>query len=119
MRRPAPGWWIIPGAIFGVAVWLGLALSAWALVIDHGPGGGVNTRARLIEQQEAAGEHIEIRGYCASACTMQLHNSCVWPDAVLGFHGPSRRDPPLSTHNAARSSAVMAAITRPRWRSGS
>ena len=30
--------------------------------------------------------YSRIDGVCASACTMLLHNGCVYPDAVLMFH---------------------------------
>lgn len=108
MRGPAPGWWMLPGSLLGIVLWAVLAWAAWGLVIDADPGGGIVERVQRIERQKEAGERVEIRGVCASACTMHLSNACVWPDAVLIFHGPTRRSPPLSEADAARWAAVMA-----------
>lgn len=81
-RNIAPGWWIIPGSLLGVALWA-LAGAAVAHIIWNDPGGGINSYARAVD----AGPPAEIRGYCASACTMWLANGCVHPDATLAFHG--------------------------------
>ena len=99
----APGWWILPGALIGAAILsalLWLALSPIARVIDYDPGGGINTYAAQIAMSEPA----EIRGYCASACTMWLGNGCVHRDARLIFHGPQQVRPDRFDHW----SAVMA-----------
>ncbi len=87
-----PGWWIIPGAILGAALWA-LMLSPLARVIDRDPGGLIGARAALIAAETAAGVTHEIRGTCASACTMHLANGCVLPGARLIFHGPQTGDP--------------------------
>lgn len=89
----APGWWIIPGAVLGLVVWW-LLLSPIAQVIDYDRGGGINTRAVQI----AISGPVEIRGYCASACTMWLSNGCVWPEARLIFHGPQQAAPDRFDH---------------------
>lgn len=59
-----------------------------ANVIDHDAGGFIGERAASIATSAPA----EIRGYCASACTMHLSNGCVYPDARLVFHGPQTGD---------------------------
>lgn len=82
-NRPAPGWWMIPGAVLGLVLYA-LAGMAVAHVIWRDGGGGLVTYARAVE----AGPPAEIRGVCASACTMWLANGCVHPDATLIFHEP-------------------------------
>lgn len=61
-----------------------------AIVITQDLGGSVENRLRSIEQLRLAGTRVEIRGQCASACTMLLGlpNTCVARAARLGFHGP-------------------------------
>lgn len=62
------------------------------LVIGNDRGGGVIERVQRVRDIRAAGTRIEIRGeYCLSACTMYLglENTCVTPETVFGFHGPS------------------------------
>jgi hypothetical protein len=71
-----------------VAPWV---LIAWLLapraeIIISDPGGPIAARAALIAVES---EPAEIRGTCASACTMHLATGCVWPKAVLIFHGPA------------------------------
>lgn len=62
-------------------------------VIAYDKGGLVGERAKEIAALRKSGESVQIRGTCLSACTMYLglENVCVWPDAVLGFHGPSAK----------------------------
>ena len=61
-----------------------------AIVITQDLGGSVESRLRGIEQLRVAGTRVEIRGQCASACTMLLGlpNTCVARSSRLGFHGP-------------------------------
>lgn len=69
-----------------------VATGAAVLVIGDDRGGGVVERVALIERYRRSGTQIEIRGaYCLSACTMYLGlaNTCVAPNTVFGFHGPS------------------------------
>lgn len=81
------------------------------IVIGNDRGGGINTRARIIDQIRAAHARVEIRGdICYSACTMYLGagDVCVSPGTTFGFHGPTRDGHPLSADAAERWSAVMA-----------
>lgn len=59
-------------------------------VIRNDPGGNVESRLRLIAELRTAGTRVEIRGLCASACTLflGLPNTCVARSSRLGFHGP-------------------------------
>lgn len=59
-------------------------------IIRSDGGGSLQERIAQIAQLDADGTRIEIRGQCASACTMYLgmQNTCVYPSAKLGFHGP-------------------------------
>ncbi len=62
------------------------------LVIRNDRGGNIDTRARQISRLRSEGTRVEIRGrYCMSACTMYLglRNTCILPNTVFGFHGPS------------------------------
>jgi hypothetical protein len=85
MRRPDPYGLAFVAVI--LAPWLFLA---WLLAgpraetIWLDQGGLVRERAVQI----ATSGPVEIAGLCASACTMHLRNGCVYPGAVLVFHGP-------------------------------
>lgn len=35
MRGPAPGWWMLPGAVLGVALWVAAGWAVWAVVIEE------------------------------------------------------------------------------------
>jgi hypothetical protein len=65
-----------------------LYLATTQRVIIENDGGGLPAPYinRLIKQ-----EAMEIRGYCASSCTIYLANpnACLHPQAVLLFHAPS------------------------------
>lgn len=65
-----------------------ITLTACTTIIDHDAGGYIAERSAYI----AASPSVEIRGYCASACTMHLANGCVHPTATLVFHGPITTD---------------------------
>lgn len=59
--------------------------------IDDDRGGLLADRVRQIKRLRRSGQAVEIAGECLSACTLYLGlaNACVWPSAVLGFHGPA------------------------------
>ncbi len=69
---------------------IGQPLSA-RTVIDNDPGGPIEQRLQQIKRLRSEGAKVEIRGFCASSCTMLigLPNACVRPGSRLGFHGPS------------------------------
>lgn len=60
------------------------------LVIYRDHGGPVVDRAMDIQRMMSRRQPVQIRGICHSACTMYLAlpDTCVFPTAVLGFHGP-------------------------------
>ena len=60
------------------------------LVVKDDPGGNISEMLSRVDQLRALGTRVEIRGFCASACTMLLGlpNACVAPTSRLGFHGP-------------------------------
>lgn len=69
------------------------------VVVIHDDGGGiVDAFARRVARYGRRVRRVEIRGECASACTMVLAVSdriCVGPRASFGFHQaytPTRRD---------------------------
>jgi hypothetical protein len=59
-------------------------------IIRNDPGGPVTARLQEIARLRSTGIRIEIRGNCASACTLYLGlpNTCVALSSRLGFHGP-------------------------------
>lgn len=62
------------------------------MIVRNDRGGNVAHRAQEISQLRQRGTRVEIRGeYCMSACTMYLglRDTCVSPNTVFGFHGPS------------------------------
>jgi len=64
------------------------------LIVRNDRGGSVRDRAEIIETYRRSGTRIHIRGsYCLSACTLYLglNRTCVAPDTIFGFHGPSSR----------------------------
>ena len=66
-----------------------LSLSpASALVGGNSPGGLVSQFYRQEMELEARGEPVVVRGQCASACTVVLHNPrvCVAPGGGFMFH---------------------------------
>ncbi len=108
---------ILLGAVLACA---GLQAQAdQTIVIGDDRGGGLNTRAQLIEQIRAAHARVEIRGsICYSACTMYLGagDVCVSPQTTFGFHGPTRNGRPLPPADAERWSAVVARYYPPGLR---
>ncbi|MBW7922545.1 MAG: hypothetical protein H3C51_10645 [Rubellimicrobium sp.] len=99
--------------LFGVVLALaGAQVQAnQTIIIGDDRGGGLNTRARLVEQMRAAHVRVEIRGsICYSACTMYLGagDVCISPQTTFGFHGPTRDGRPMSADDAERWSRVMA-----------
>lgn len=80
------------GAIMAMAIWFWIGFGcgqAFGRTITHDNGGPV--AARFAEMRGMTG--VEISGVCRSACTLYLGlpETCVTPDAVLGFHGPRAR----------------------------
>ena len=67
-----------------------LAQAQSVTIVRNDQGGSVESRLREIARLRSAGTRVEIRGQCASACTMflGLPNACVAQSSRLGFHGP-------------------------------
>lgn len=61
-------------------------------------GGLINDRGRAVHEIIGRGDPVRIKGLCLSACTMFLAVPwvCVYPDAVLMFHGPRGVDGPVT-----------------------
>lgn len=61
-----------------------------ALIVRVDLGGSLEERLSLITALRSDGRRVEIRGQCASACTLflGLPNACVTRASQLGFHGP-------------------------------
>lgn len=79
--------------------------------VESDLGGDIVDRLALILRLEANGWSVDIHGQCLSSCTMflGLESTCVYPEAVLGFHGPRREDGlGLSADQFERWSVIMA-----------
>lgn len=65
-------------------------VQAQVLVVSNDMGGSVQSRLQTIAALRSTSTRVEIRGQCASSCTMflGLPNACVDPNSRLGFHGP-------------------------------
>jgi ATP-dependent protease ClpP protease subunit len=87
-------------------------LPARALDIRNDPGGPVEARIAQLQALRDKGTPVRIIGTCLSACTLLLGlaQTCVMPDARLGFHGPSTRlkGIPLPREEFERVSRLMA-----------
>lgn len=80
------------------------ATDSRAIIIQNDKGGAVTERAELIRDYRSAGTSVEIRGsFCLSSCTMYLGlpETCVTPQTVFGFHGPSSRHYGIALNPAA------------------
>ena len=80
-------------ALFALALGAGLPDPVQAQpvkIVRNDSGGSIESRLREIAQLEVSGTRVEIRGQCASACTMflGLPDACVARTSRLGFHGP-------------------------------
>ena len=72
-------------------------------VVTDDLGGLVGVRMIVIDAFRENETLVEIRGTCASACTLflGLDTTCVAPAAMLGFHGPSETNPEVPVTKAA------------------
>lgn len=82
-----------------------------AYVVGNDRGGYLLDRLRELRNLRNSGQPIEIRGrVCFSTCTMLigLPQTCISPDTVFGFHGPSRNGQRLTQGEFDYYSRVMA-----------
>ena len=80
-------------------------------VVRNDRGGLVRDRLRELHDLRASGRPVEIRGrICFSTCTMLLGlpQTCIDPETVFGFHGPSRRGRALPPEEFEYYSQVIA-----------
>lgn len=75
-------------------------------LVHYDEGGHIGHRVADVHNLGVAGRGVEIRGYCASACTMYLGaaDACVHPDARLAFHSAV----PLGDTSRDALNAIMA-----------
>ncbi len=81
------------------------------LVVGSDRGGYLHDRLIELENLQRSGVQVEIRGrICYSTCTMflGLPGTCVDPDTIFGFHGPSRSGLRLAPEDFDYFSQVMA-----------
>ncbi|WP_170790158.1 hypothetical protein [Ruegeria lacuscaerulensis] len=89
----------------------GAGYSEQPLVVGSDRGGFLHDRLVELENLQRNGIRVELRGrICYSTCTMflGLPGTCVTPDTIFGFHGPSRHGRPLSALDFQYFSEVMA-----------
>lgn len=82
-----------------------------SFVVGSDRGGYLHDRLIELENLQRNGVLVEIRGrVCYSTCTMflGLPGTCVDPDTVFGFHGPSRSGRRLAPKDFDYFSRVMA-----------
>lgn len=88
----------------------GLAACA-AYVVPSDRGGSLADRLLQLEALQRSNVRIEIRGkLCYSTCTMYLGlpGTCVVPETIFGFHGPSRNGQRLAQEDFDYFSRLMA-----------
>lgn len=90
-----------------VAIWLpaliGTVIGGEVTVIARDLGGDLAARLRQVQWLRDSNARVEIRGTCASSCTLLLGlpNACVAASSRLGFHGPRSGIPGLGLPPAA------------------
>lgn len=80
-------------------------------IIGNDRGGYLHDRLNELEELKRIGVQVEIRGrVCYSTCTMflGLPETCVSPDTIFGFHGPSRSGRRLDEEDFDYFSQIMA-----------
>lgn len=90
-----------------------IAMPSSAREINHDIGGPLITYAMEAARVE---DRIEIRGTCASACTLFIgrENTCLGPNARLGFHGPYSTRGKMGEDQFDRASIFMAGYYPPK-----
>lgn len=86
--------------------------SSTPYIVRADRGGSVQKRLKDIYTLRITKRRVEIRGStCLSSCTMLLGlpNTCVSPETVFGFHGPSRQGQPLSQQLFEQVTRIIAA----------
>lgn len=61
------------------------------VLVKNDPGGSTYSYIDRIREYVVHGSHVEIRGYCASACTLllQMKNVCADKHTIFAFHQAS------------------------------
>lgn len=80
-------------------------------IVRADSGGSVQKRLKDIYALRTEQRRVEIRGStCLSSCTMLLGlpDTCISPETVFGFHGPSRQGQPLSQQEFEQVSRIIA-----------
>ena len=81
-----------------------------ALTVKNDRGGSLRDRIYEIQQIRQTGQKVRVTGrICYSTCTMflGLPQTCVSPDTVFGFHGPSSYGNALDPDVFERASALI------------
>lgn len=99
------------GLLVGLCLLAQTAMAEGILIIGNDRGGYVGQRAQEISDLNDSATRVELRGrICLSSCTLYLgvHDLCISPRTVFGFHGPSRHGAPLPPSEFEHWSQVMA-----------
>lgn len=81
-----------------------------ALVVENDVGGDLRTRVVAVAALRASGRQVQVRGaVCYSTCTLYLGlpGTCVSPDTIFGFHGPSSHGRALAPQQFEQASQVI------------
>ena len=81
-------------------------------VISNDRGGSVAQRVHEVRFLRRTGQPVQITGrVCLSSCTMllSLAGTCIFPETIFGFHGPSRHGRPLKPETFDAVSKLIAA----------
>ena len=82
------------------------------LIVANDTGGNLRTRLARIAVLRAEHRPVEVRGaVCYSTCTLYLGlpGTCVLPETVFGFHGPSTHGRALEPAHFEQASQVIVA----------
>lgn len=82
------------------------------LVVKNDIGGPLRARVSAFAQLQVTSRPVRIIGHiCYSTCTLYvgLPETCISPETVFGFHGPSSFGKPLDPDSFERASRLIAA----------
>jgi hypothetical protein len=73
---------------YAIGALVGAALGASTVYLTNAHGGSVLAYVQQFDKLRNLGNHVVVKGDCASSCTMMLGypNMCLDPQAVLRFH---------------------------------
>jgi len=90
--RFANGLWLGPATVLALLFWAFVGTScAYGKTIREDSGGDLRAYILAANLAVLRGDSVQIRGRCASACTVYLVAACIAPRARLQFHAATDR----------------------------